>query len=94
MNEAETRAEHLDPALKAVRFVQSLERKGQVIALMGNHDEKYVRYFHRQIRPQPTGPAFIPMSFPDEKKLIYDQLTAEELHWLADRPYCYRGDGA
>ena len=74
-----------------VRFIRELAERDGAIALMGNHDEKYVRWHRWQTTPQPPGS--MPMTFPEEKQRIYAELSPADLAWLAARPCFHPGAG-
>lgn len=74
-----------------LRLVRELAERHGAVALMGNHDEKYLRWHRWQTTPPPPGSK--PMFFPEEKARVYAQLTSADLDWLAARPYYHQGDG-
>ncbi|MBM4259671.1 MAG: hypothetical protein FJ147_27710 [Deltaproteobacteria bacterium] len=74
--------------LTAVR--ELVEHQGAV-ALLGNHDEKYLRWHRWQTNPPPPGSK--PMDFSQENLCIYGQLSAAHLAWLTERPYFHKADG-
>jgi hypothetical protein len=75
----------------AIRFVRELSEKYNAVSLMGNHDEKYVRYYAHLQKPKGKGSSA--MVFGEAKQAVFHQLAPEDHQWLGRRPLYDRGDG-
>jgi len=77
---------------ETIQFVRDLSERYDVISVMGNHEEKYVRYRNWQLKAQEIGKT-IPMTFPDAKKDIFNKLSETDHQWLKEKPHYYKDDG-
>jgi len=77
-------------SVETVRYVRALTERSDTVCLMGNHEEKYVR-FHRWEQKRAATNARNPMHFNEEKEAIYADLSQSDHEWLAKRPYYHRG---
>lgn len=69
-----------------VRFVRGLASSGNVLAILGNHEEKMLRWFRRVDEERSTGTKN-KMSPPEPDRLAqWESLSAEDRAWLADLP--------
>ena len=75
-------------SIETVQYIRDLSGRYDVIAIMGNHEEKYVRYRHWMKENKETGKT-IPMHLPEIKKMIYNGLSETDHLWLSERPYYY-----
>jgi bis(5'-nucleosyl)-tetraphosphatase (symmetrical) len=74
-----------DPA-GVVRVVRQLARDGDVRAVVGNHEEKLLRWFRRCAEEAAGGKKNM-MSRPDPTRLAeWESITPEERAWLASLP--------
>jgi hypothetical protein len=75
----------------ALRLVRDLtERNKNAVALIGNHDEKHLRYAKR---PCPLPPGATPMRFAQEQIAINRQLSPDDIEFLASLPFYFKGGG-
>ena len=79
-------------SVETIQFVRELAEKHKVVSVMGNHEEKYVRYRNWQLKVQETG-KIIPMNFPVTKKEIFSKLSETDHNWLQSNPYYYHSNG-
>jgi bis(5'-nucleosyl)-tetraphosphatase (symmetrical) len=69
-----------------VRFVRALQAKGPVRAVMGNHEDKMLRWFERVERERKTGKKN-GMHPPGPERLAqWNELTDEDRQWLGKLP--------
>jgi hypothetical protein len=69
-----------------VREVRRLSQRGHVLTVMGNHEEKLVRWFKRVEEERTQGKKNL-MTPPDRERLAqWDAFDAEDRAWLAERP--------
>lgn len=74
-----------DPA-GVVRYVRELQKHGDVITTMGNHEEKLVRWFLRVRQEKETGKPN-KMSPPHKDRLAqWQSMSDEDVRWLSDLP--------
>lgn len=59
---------------------------GKVLPVLGNHDERYVRYFAHEKRKLRDKTWKNPMFLPEEKLAVYSTLGVKELDWLSILP--------
>lgn len=76
-----------------VRRVRQLTEEAGAVALMGNHDEKYVHHYlhHDRGTGRKSEAALVLLS--PAKQAVYASLSPEDLEWLSQRPYYYPGPG-
>ena len=77
---------------ETVVFVRDLMERNRAVVVLGNHDEKYVRYRRRLAQAQ-GDPTRVEMRFPPAKQTVFATLRAADLDWLAQLPLYHRGDG-
>jgi hypothetical protein len=68
-----------------VRLVRALCQRGEALCVVGNHEEKYVR-FRRRLAQAHDDAGQVSMVFPDHKRAIFDQLGDDDHAWLASLP--------
>jgi bis(5'-nucleosyl)-tetraphosphatase (symmetrical) len=69
-----------------VRYVRSLVSEGDVVAILGNHEEKMLRWFRRVDEERATGTKNR-MSPPEPDRLAqWESLAPEDRAWLASLP--------
>jgi predicted phosphodiesterase len=67
-------------------FIEDLSKRFTVFAVMGNHDEKYVRYASH-LEKKESNPAYvIPMNLTPNKELEFVKLTKANLNFLSTLP--------
>jgi hypothetical protein len=71
--------------------VRALAARDGAICLLGNHEEKYVRYHRWALSLAATG-GRPPMRFSQAKLAIYARLDEADHAWLAGLPYYHLGD--
>jgi hypothetical protein len=69
---------------ECVKFVR---QKLKAECVIGNHDNKYCRYYHHEKRRKINPKYNNPMRFNENQKEIYKNLDERDLDWLSNLPY-------
>lgn len=79
--------DYVDRGPDSAKVVQWIRRAtksfGQVLALMGNHDDRYVRYHQHMLKKRKHSNYTIPFQLPVEKLQVYNSLSDEDLEFLS-----------
>ena len=67
-------------------FIEELSKQNKVFAVMGNHDEKYVRYAAHLKKKELDPNYVIPMGLTPDKQLEFDKLSPQNLEFLSCMP--------
>lgn len=73
---------------KVVRWVRNAHARtnGLTTSILGNHDEKHVRWHKHMLRKRHDRNYHVPMFFSDDKIEAYNQMSDEDLEFLSNLP--------
>ena len=72
---------------ECIKLIIELQKSSQAgyHCVLGNHDEKYIRWFKHELNRELTGKAN-PMEFGEDKLATVEMLTSEDIAWLSKLP--------